>query len=190
MQMSEEHRRLWDAGLPKMAMGHQIRDLRFQQVKTATGLQATLTTAIEQQRILIAICNAAAPGGQAIEGTLMLYSEGSDAAAMQCAGAVFETLYPRYGGKCMGVNELRLEPYDADPVGVYLIHGISDQMHPNDAAALRSYRYRRDGSLFLLVASSPDDIDSLITKTLRIFDAHLFALDQPLPSYHVYKETR
>lgn len=189
MQMSETHRRMFDAGLPRVAMGHTLRDLAFRQISTGLGLQTTLVTAAEQRTRLLRLCEAAAPGGQVIAATLLLYSEGADEAAMACAGAIFETLFARYGGRCYGADELRGEPRDVEPAGVYLIHGISDQMHPHDAAAVRSYRYRRDGSLFLLVASALDaGIDDLMHKTLRIHDAHLFALDAALPQYTVMQE--
>ena len=189
MQMSEPHRKMFDTGLPRVAMNQSIRDQAFRQIRTGPDLTSTLITAVEQRRVLITLCNAAAAGCQVIAGTLMLYSEGSDLAAMRCAGALFEALFAQYGGRCYGADELRGEPHDVAPAGVYLIHGISDQMHPQDAAAVRSYRYRRDGSLFLLVASSLDaGIDDLMHKTLRVHDAHLFALDQVLPGYAVMQE--
>lgn len=189
MRMSPLHRRLYDAGLPRMAMGNSLRDLTFRSYRVGPEISMAMTTATDQQLSLTELCAVAAPGGQDIAGTFVIYSEGAIEPAMVCAGVLFEQLFNAYGGRCLAVDELRDDPRSIPPVGVYLIYGISDQMHPHDAAAVRNYRYKHDGSLFLLVASSLETtVDDLMHKTLRIHDARLVAVAGVVPGYEIARE--
>lgn len=136
-----------------------------------------LMPATKQVTTLIEVCNSV-DSNTDISATWLFHSPRDDEAAFAAAAAVYEALFPRFGGCVVAASDL----YSADGAGINLIHGITPDTRPQDLQAIRNHIRCNHTALHMLVASSHDDagpstaLDDLVHRRLRVHVNRLFTL--------------
>lgn len=180
LSLTEDQKAAYRAGLPVRHAGHQLRDLKFLPYHYGTDITKKTVTEHKQQYGLIDFCNQQLGPAGVYSATMAFHSSPTDEAAFNAAGSIFETALAKHlSCLCVSTTTLTHTAHEIPAHDVYLIHGVNDTPGDRSLWALRDFLRDRDGSLRLVVLTSPSELhlDQLIHERLRMHFDYLVCLD-------------